>query len=131
VKTGFVTHPIYLQHETGPGHPESPQRLKAIERHLAESGLRSKLTWIEPTPPPDLASGLPDGRGAGTPLSAGHQGRAGERPRRQVRNRERALPAAPFPVLYTKRRASDLHFECYERDFRVGVFAKGKPPQPR
>ncbi|HLG22614.1 MAG TPA: histone deacetylase [Candidatus Manganitrophaceae bacterium] len=55
MKTGFVTHPIYLQHETGPGHPESPQRLKAIERHLAETGLRSKLTWIEPTPPPDLA----------------------------------------------------------------------------
>jgi acetoin utilization deacetylase AcuC-like enzyme len=32
----FVTHPAYLDHETGVGHPERPQRLKAVEAGVAQ-----------------------------------------------------------------------------------------------
>jgi acetoin utilization deacetylase AcuC-like enzyme len=32
--TRLYTHPIYLQHVTPPGHPERPDRLRAIERVL-------------------------------------------------------------------------------------------------
>jgi acetoin utilization deacetylase AcuC-like enzyme/formylglycine-generating enzyme required for sulfatase activity len=33
-KTGFVYQDIYLQHKTGSGHPETPQRLEAIVQRL-------------------------------------------------------------------------------------------------
>ena len=47
--TGFVYHDVYLEHETGPGHPECPQRLVAIQQRLKQSGSFDKLTKIEPT----------------------------------------------------------------------------------
>src|SRR5690606_5480390 len=34
--TRLYTHPIYLEHLTSLGHPERPDRLRAIERVLAE-----------------------------------------------------------------------------------------------
>ncbi|MET3793071.1 histone deacetylase family protein [Aquamicrobium terrae] len=34
--TRLYTHPIYLEHLTPPGHPERPDRLRAIERVLME-----------------------------------------------------------------------------------------------
>jgi len=34
MKTGFITHPIYRQHETGRGHPESPRRLAVLEEAI-------------------------------------------------------------------------------------------------
>jgi acetoin utilization deacetylase AcuC-like enzyme len=36
LRTLYVTHPIALQHEMGPGHPERPDRLRAIDRALQE-----------------------------------------------------------------------------------------------
>ncbi|MBW8065016.1 MAG: histone deacetylase [Nitrospira sp.] len=47
-RTGFVYHPDYLKHDMGAGHPESPDRLRAILSHLEESGLLQRLTRIEP-----------------------------------------------------------------------------------
>jgi acetoin utilization deacetylase AcuC-like enzyme len=47
-KTGFVHHDIYLAHETGPRHPECPQRLVAILDKLKQSGTLDRLTQIEP-----------------------------------------------------------------------------------
>ena len=47
--TGLVTHPDYLKHDPGPGHPESPARLKAIEAHLHKTGLMDQLTAIAVT----------------------------------------------------------------------------------
>jgi acetoin utilization deacetylase AcuC-like enzyme len=38
-KTGFVYHDHFLDHDTGPGHPERPDRLSSIVRRLKESGL--------------------------------------------------------------------------------------------
>lgn len=34
-KIGIVTDPAFLLHDTGPGHPESPDRLKAIEEAMS------------------------------------------------------------------------------------------------
>lgn len=47
-RVGIVTHPAYLEHEMGPRHPESPERLRAIIAHLEATGTMSKLTRIEP-----------------------------------------------------------------------------------
>ena len=47
--TGFVHHEIYLEHKTGPGHPECPQRLVAILDRLKQSGMLGQLTQIAPT----------------------------------------------------------------------------------
>jgi acetoin utilization deacetylase AcuC-like enzyme len=47
-KTGLVYHPAYLGHDTGAGHPESPNRLRAIMQHLEQSGTAARLTMIAP-----------------------------------------------------------------------------------
>jgi acetoin utilization deacetylase AcuC-like enzyme len=47
-KTGLVYHPAFLEHDMGPGHPESPNRLRAIMQRLEESGTAAQLTRIEP-----------------------------------------------------------------------------------
>ncbi|MDH4153925.1 MAG: histone deacetylase [Nitrospira sp.] len=47
-RTGLVYHPAYLEHDMGPGHPESPNRLRAIMQRLEESGTAAQLTRIEP-----------------------------------------------------------------------------------
>lgn len=45
-KVGIVHDARYLQHETGAMHPESPERLRAIERMLQSERLGSLLTEI-------------------------------------------------------------------------------------
>jgi acetoin utilization deacetylase AcuC-like enzyme len=47
-RTGLVYHPTYLEHDMGAGHPESPQRLRAIMHRLEQSGTMARLTNIEP-----------------------------------------------------------------------------------
>ena len=47
-RTGFVYHPAYLEHDMGFGHPESPDRLRAIVQHLKQSGTAARLITIEP-----------------------------------------------------------------------------------
>ncbi len=46
-KTGFLYDERYLLHDTGPGHPESPERLKAIYQGIIDADLLSKLTIIQ------------------------------------------------------------------------------------
>ncbi|MFO0773056.1 MAG: histone deacetylase [Nitrospiraceae bacterium] len=46
--TGFVCDPQYLEHDMGPGHPESPERLRAIVARLESTGLMGRLTRIPP-----------------------------------------------------------------------------------
>jgi acetoin utilization deacetylase AcuC-like enzyme len=46
--TGLVYHPAYLAHDMGAGHPESPDRLRAIMQQLEQSGTLTKVTRIEP-----------------------------------------------------------------------------------
>lgn len=45
--TAYLSHQIYLQHDTGSGHPESPQRLIAIENQLKGSGIYDQLIHHE------------------------------------------------------------------------------------
>ena len=42
-KTGYFTHKDCWKHEMGPGHPECPERLEAIEERLLVSGLGALL----------------------------------------------------------------------------------------
>lgn len=44
--TGFVSHPRYLDHDTGSGHPESPERLRAIWDELHRRSLMSRLLHL-------------------------------------------------------------------------------------
>jgi acetoin utilization deacetylase AcuC-like enzyme len=41
--TLFITHPACLNHLTPPGHPERPDRLRAIERTFADDAFRSLM----------------------------------------------------------------------------------------
>jgi acetoin utilization deacetylase AcuC-like enzyme len=45
-KTGFLYDKRFLQHRTGPYHPEVPERLEVIYRGLEQRGLLSQLTII-------------------------------------------------------------------------------------
>lgn len=59
MKTGFLYDPIYLEHDTGPGHPETSRRLTASMQYLQKqpwfaqlqpvSPLAADLKWIETT----------------------------------------------------------------------------------
>ena len=42
-KTGYFTHPDCRKHEMGPGHPECPERLDAIEDRLLVTGVGDAL----------------------------------------------------------------------------------------
>ena len=53
VRTGFVYHPDYLNHEMGAHHPESPARLRAIVGRLESTGLMSQMVRIQPVQPDD------------------------------------------------------------------------------
>jgi acetoin utilization deacetylase AcuC-like enzyme len=43
MRTGFVYHDKFLSHDTGIGHPEKPDRLKAITSYLIKTGVWQKL----------------------------------------------------------------------------------------
>jgi acetoin utilization deacetylase AcuC-like enzyme len=51
-KTGFVYHPIFMEHLTGSWHPERPERLTAILHALEDSGLNDILINLTPSPCP-------------------------------------------------------------------------------
>jgi len=46
-KTAYITHPVCLKHDNGEGHPESPNRLLAIEQQLKETGLYQDLQHFD------------------------------------------------------------------------------------
>ena len=47
-RTGLVYDDAYLDHDTGPGHPETSARLKAMMDHLEDEGILPRLHRIEP-----------------------------------------------------------------------------------
>ncbi len=47
-RVGFLSHPVYLEHNPGSHHPEAPARLQAIEGRLVRSGLIDELTRLAP-----------------------------------------------------------------------------------
>jgi acetoin utilization deacetylase AcuC-like enzyme len=50
--TGFVFHPRFLEHDTGPEHVERPARLRAILERLEADGLMAELDALQPGPAP-------------------------------------------------------------------------------
>ena len=46
----FVTHPQYLAHVAGVGHPERPERLQAVHDGVARAGLGDELVAVAPRP---------------------------------------------------------------------------------
>jgi acetoin utilization deacetylase AcuC-like enzyme len=50
-----IWHPFSLDHDPGPGHPESPARLLAILEELRSPALRDSVVWHEAEPAPDAA----------------------------------------------------------------------------
>jgi len=48
MNTAFIYHPIYLQHNTGPHHPERASRIQSILRKLKKTALINKLKIVEP-----------------------------------------------------------------------------------
>lgn len=49
--TGLIYSPAFLKHDTGDGHPESSERLKAIVGRLKSTGLINNLVLIDPCNP--------------------------------------------------------------------------------
>ena len=45
--TAYITHADCLRHEMGPGHPENPERLSAVNEHMRASGLLPALRSLE------------------------------------------------------------------------------------
>ena len=39
--TLLLTHPSFIKHDTGPGHPERPDRMRAIDKVLAHEVFRN------------------------------------------------------------------------------------------
>ena len=73
--TLLVTHPCFVAHDTGPGHPERPDRMRAIDRALGhemfadlkrvEAPLRDDVeTWIAQAHPIDYIEAIKDARPA-------------------------------------------------------------------
>jgi acetoin utilization deacetylase AcuC-like enzyme len=46
----LASHPQFLLHDTGPGHPERPARLTAVMDGIAAAGLRDAVVPFEPEP---------------------------------------------------------------------------------
>ncbi|RTZ94253.1 MAG: histone deacetylase [Deltaproteobacteria bacterium] len=49
-RIGIVRHPIYREHDMGIYHPESPERLQAIEREINKEKFKDPLIEIPPRP---------------------------------------------------------------------------------
>lgn len=45
--TAYITHADCLRHEMGPGHPESPDRLSAVNEQMRSSGLLDELLCLD------------------------------------------------------------------------------------
>ncbi|MFO8056152.1 MAG: histone deacetylase [bacterium] len=45
-KTAIVADPVFMDHDTGPGHPERPERLERIYSYLEEKGLMDSLEKV-------------------------------------------------------------------------------------
>jgi acetoin utilization deacetylase AcuC-like enzyme len=50
LSTALFTHPDCALHEMGEGHPESPERLRAVMAAIREAGLESRLSLREAPP---------------------------------------------------------------------------------
>ena len=52
-QTGYIYNDLFLEHDTGPGHPERADRLKAIINHLQQTMLWSGIQHLSVEPAPE------------------------------------------------------------------------------
>jgi acetoin utilization deacetylase AcuC-like enzyme len=50
VRVALYDDPVFREHDSGPGHPERPERLDFIRRALDEAGLLHRLVLLSPRP---------------------------------------------------------------------------------
>jgi acetoin utilization deacetylase AcuC-like enzyme len=48
-RTALIYDDIFLEHDTGPGFPESSDRLRMLTKHLKEHPVSERLQWMEPS----------------------------------------------------------------------------------
>ena len=53
MKTALLHDPIFMDHDTGPGHPEQPARYRAVIDAIARAGLMERLLVLTPRPATD------------------------------------------------------------------------------
>ncbi|MGN6927771.1 histone deacetylase family protein, partial [Neisseria sp. P0015.S010] len=46
-RTVWISHPIFLQHQPGPNHPDRPKRISAIQTALKQEGIWRRLQTAE------------------------------------------------------------------------------------
>ncbi len=64
MSTVLITHPCFVEHDTGPGHPERPDRMRAIDRALE----REEFTYLHREEAP-LRADVEDGIALAHPKS--------------------------------------------------------------
>ncbi|HEY5102124.1 MAG TPA: histone deacetylase family protein [Steroidobacteraceae bacterium] len=47
MSTAYITHADCLRHDMGAGHPESPDRLRAVDEQMRSSGLMAQMVCLE------------------------------------------------------------------------------------
>jgi len=47
-RTALLIDPVYKQHDTGPGHPERPERYDAVTQAFTKAGLTKSLLHVAP-----------------------------------------------------------------------------------
>ncbi len=52
--SALITHPRFVEHEL-PGHPESPERMRAVWHRLEATGIADRMLRMTPTPASDEA----------------------------------------------------------------------------
>jgi acetoin utilization deacetylase AcuC-like enzyme len=54
--TAFIHDGIFLEHDTGPGFPENPDRLRRLHEHIRKQEVSRRLLWA---PPSDKIDAMP------------------------------------------------------------------------
>lgn len=73
--TLLISHPCFVNHDTGPGHPERPDRMRAIDRALSDDAFRALVradaplrddveSWIAEAHPRDYVEMIKEARPA-------------------------------------------------------------------
>jgi len=45
VRVAVYDDPVFREHDSGPGHPERPERVDAVRRGIRDAGLEPRLSW--------------------------------------------------------------------------------------
>ena len=51
-RLAYIYHLLFEQHDPGPGHPESPARLRSIQEFLKQKGFFNNISVVSPEPVP-------------------------------------------------------------------------------